>query len=172
MNSRSKTAPFVSCTSTISQPSECQSHPVSEPAEPIWQGGGPDAHCALLHDRLGFFIYVPVRPLAGPRSFGLPRACRARAPRPTPTGACVEMTLAYVYTLSCGQQGFRPFGPHHREAAGQVGSPAASSHVPSDHQTALSRALATAPIAVKAVVDSCHVLLLGNMEGGQTTYTG
>ena len=41
----------------------------------------------------------------------------------------VKMTLAYVYTLFYGHQGFRPIGPRHKKATGYVGPPAASIHV-------------------------------------------
>ena len=43
------------------------------------------------------------------------------APRGSLTGGHVKVMLAYGHSLSLDHQGFRPFSPDHREAAGPVG---------------------------------------------------
>ena len=61
------------------------------------------------------------------------------------------MMLAYSHSLSYDHQGFRPFGPGHREAAGPVGPAVASAQVHCKLQTVASCALATASTAVMEV---------------------
>ena len=70
------------------------------------------------------------------------------APRGSLTGGHVKVMLAYGYSLSYDHQGFRPFSPDHREAAGPVGPALASAEVYCDLQTVPSCALATASTAV------------------------
>ena len=56
----------------------------------------------------------------------------------------LKVMLAYSHSLSLDHQGFRPFSPDHREAAGPVGPAAARVKVHCDLQTVPSCALATA----------------------------
>ena len=51
------------------------------------------------------------------------------------TGGHVKVMLAYDYSLSYGHQGFRPFSPDHREAAGPVGPAASRVEVHFNHRT-------------------------------------
>ena len=44
------------------------------------------------------------------------------APRASLTGGHVKVMLVYSHSLSYDHQGFRPFSPDHKEAAGPVGS--------------------------------------------------
>ena len=82
------------------------------------------------------------------------------------------MVLAYSHSLSYDHQGFRPFGPDHREAAGPVGPAVARVQVHCKLQTVTACALATASTAVMEVVDFGTVLLLRNVEVGQAAYMG
>ena len=66
------------------------------------------------------------------------------APRGSLTGGHVKVMLAYGCRLSHDHQGFRPFSPDHREAAGPVGPAVARVKVHSDLQIVPSCALATA----------------------------
>ena len=80
--------------------------------------------------------------------------------------------LAYSHSLSHDHQGFRPFSPDHREAAGPVGPAVARVEVHCKLQTVASCALATASTAVMEVSNFSKVLLLGNVEVGQAAYMG
>ena len=80
--------------------------------------------------------------------------------------------LAYGYSLSHGHQGFGPFNPHHREAAGPVGPAVASVQVHCKLQTVALCALATSSTAVMEVSNFSKVLLLMNVELGQAAYMG
>ena len=71
-----------------------------------------------------------------------------RTPRGSLTGGHVKMMLAYGHTLSHDHQGFRPFSPDHREAAGPVGPAVARVQVYCKLQTVPPCALATASTAV------------------------
>ena len=82
------------------------------------------------------------------------------------------MMLACGYSLSHDHQGFRPFGPHHREAAWPVEPAEASIKVHCDHQRVPSGAFVTASTAVMEVVNLHQVLLLGSVEMGQAAYMG
>ena len=63
------------------------------------------------------------------------------------------MTLTYGHGLSFDHQGFRPFSPDHREAAGPVGPAVARVEVHCKLQTVTSYALATASMAVMEVMN-------------------
>ena len=63
------------------------------------------------------------------------------------------MMLAYGHGLSLDHQGFRPFSPDHREAAGPVGPAVARVEVHCKLQTVTSCALATASTAVMEVMN-------------------
>ena len=76
------------------------------------------------------------------------------------------MMLAYGHSLSYGHQGFRPFSPDHREAAGPVGPAVARVQVHCDHQIVPSRALTTASTAVMEVMIYTYMLLLRSVEPG------
>ena len=80
--------------------------------------------------------------------------------------------LAYGHSLSLDHQGFRPFSPDHREAAGPVGPAVARVEVYCKLQTVTSSAFATASTAVIGLVDFGTVLLLGIVEVGQAAYMG
>ena len=80
--------------------------------------------------------------------------------------------LAYGHSLSYDYQGFRPFSPVHREAAGPVGPTAARVKVHCDLQTVPSCALVTASTAVMEVSYLSQVLLLRSVEMGQAAYMG
>ena len=82
------------------------------------------------------------------------------------------MMLAYGHSLSLDHQGFRPFSPDHREAAGPVGPAVASAQVHCKLQTVASCALATASMAVMEVSNFSKVMLLRNVEVGQAAYMG
>ena len=82
------------------------------------------------------------------------------------------MMLAYGYSLLYDHQGFRPFTPDHREAAGPVGPAVASAQVHCKLQTVDSCALATASAAVMEKSNLSKVLRLGNVEVGQAAYMG
>ena len=82
------------------------------------------------------------------------------------------MMLAYGHSLSLDHQGFRPFSPDHREAAGPVGPAVARVQVHCDHQTVPSSALATASTALMAVMTYTYMLYLRSVEMGQATYMG
>ena len=82
------------------------------------------------------------------------------APRGSLTGGHVKVMLAYGHSLSLDHQGFRPFSPDHREAAGPVGPAVARVQVHCDHQTVPSRALTTASTAVMEVMIYTYMLLL------------
>ena len=82
------------------------------------------------------------------------------------------MMLACGHSLSYNHQGFRPFSPDHREAAGPAGPAVARVEVHCNVQTVPSCALATASTAVMEVSDFSKVLLLGNVEVGQAAYMG
>ena len=88
------------------------------------------------------------------------------------TGGHAKVMLAYGHSLSYGHQGFRPFSPDHREAAGPVGPAVARVQVHCNLQTVTSCALATASTAVIGLVDFGTVLLLGIVEVGQAAYMG
>ena len=94
------------------------------------------------------------------------------APRGSLTGGHVKVMLAYSHSLSYDHQGFRPFSPDHREAAGPVGPAVASAQVHCKLQTVASCALATASTAVMEVSNFSKVLLLRNVEVGQAAYMG
>ena len=80
--------------------------------------------------------------------------------------------LAYSHSLSYGHQGFMPFSPDHREAAGPVGPAVAGVQVHCKLQTGASCALATASTAVVEVSNFSKVLLLGNVAVAQAAYMG
>ena len=82
------------------------------------------------------------------------------------------MMLAYSHSLSYDHQGFRPFSPDHREAAGPVGPAVSSAQVHCKLQTVASCALATASAAVVEISNLSKVLLLRNVEVGQAAYMG
>ena len=87
----------------------------------------------------------------------------------------VKMMLAYDHSLSYDHQGFRPFSPGHREAAGPVGPAVASAQVNCKLQCSNSsfmRSRDTASTAVMEVSKFSKVLLLGNVEVGQAAYMG
>ena len=94
------------------------------------------------------------------------------APRGSLTGGHVKVMLAYGYSLSHDHQGFRPFSPDHREAAGPVGPAVASAQVHCKLQTVASCALATASKAVMEVSNFSKVLLLWNVAVAQAAYMG
>ena len=82
------------------------------------------------------------------------------------------MMLAYGHSLSYDHQGFMPFSPDHREAAGPVGPAVSRVQVHCNLQTVTSCDLATASTAVIGLVDFGTVLLLGIVEVGQAAYMG
>ena len=82
------------------------------------------------------------------------------------------MMLAYGHSLSHGHQGFRPFSPDHREAAGPVGPAVARVEVHCKLQTVTSCVLATASTAVMEVSNLSKVLLLWNVAMSQAAYMG
>ena len=84
----------------------------------------------------------------------------------------VKVMLAYSHSLSYDHQGFRPFSPDHREAAGPVGPAVASAQVHCKLQTVASCALATASTAVMEVSYFSKVLLLWNVAVVQADYMG
>ena len=81
--------------------------------------------------------------------------CHFAAPwatRESLTGGHVKMMLAYGHGLSYDHQGFRPFSPDHRKAAGPAGPAVARVEVHCKLQTVPSCSLATASTAVMEVV--------------------
>ena len=80
--------------------------------------------------------------------------------------------LAYSHSLSYGHQGFMPFSPDHREAAGPVGPAVAGVQVHCKLQTVPSCALATASTALMEVMIYTYMLLLRSVEVGQAAYMG
>ena len=94
------------------------------------------------------------------------------APRESLTGGHVKVMLAYSHSLSYDHQGFRPFGPDHREAAGPVGPAGASAQVHCKLQAVASCALATASKAVMEVSNFSKALLLWNVAVVQAAYMG
>ena len=84
----------------------------------------------------------------------------------------MKVMLSYGHSLSYDHQGFRPFSPDHREAAGPVGPAVSRVQVHCNLQTVTSCALATASTAVIGLVDFGTVLLLGIVEVGQAAYMG
>ena len=112
------------------------------------------------HYGRGFLISSIARALAAPRTFTiLPDPVRRGASqRPVSgeslTGGHVKVMVAYSHGLSLDHQGFRPFSPGHREAAGPVGPAVARIEVHCKLQTVTSRALTTAcPHASTAVME-------------------
>ena len=76
-------------------------------------------------------------------------------------------------TVSYGHQGFRPFSPDHREAAGPVGPAVARVQVHCNLQNSnFMRSRDRASTAVIGLVDFGTVLLLGIVEAGQAAYLG
>ena len=75
-----------------------------------------------------------------------------RAPRGSLNGCHVKAMLTYSHSLSHGYQGFMPFSPDHREAAGPVGPAVACVEVHCKLQTVTSCALATASTAVMELI--------------------
>ena len=110
------------------------------------------------------------------RAPAVPRTFRAAPPRGRPADdpheGHVKVMLAYSHSLSYDHQGFRPFAPDHREAAGPVGPAVARVQVHCKLQTMPPCALATASTAVMEVSNFSKVLLLGNVEVGQAAYMG
>ena len=91
------------------------------------------------------------------------------APRGSLTGGHVKVMLAYGHSLSHDHQGFRPFSPDHREAAGPVGPAVARVQVHCDHQTVPSRALTTAstrrPSQVGGAGDLTQITVISHIPG-------
>ena len=67
--------------------------------------------------------------LQGPPTFA------TSPPHGHPVEGHVKVMLAYSHSLSHDHQGFRPFSPDHREAAGPVGPAAARVEVHLNHRT-------------------------------------
>ena len=74
------------------------------------------------------------RALAAPPTFTI-LPTRGRPAGASLEAMAVKVMLAYSHSLSYDHQGFKPFGPDHREAAGPVGPAVASLQVHCDHQT-------------------------------------
>ena len=129
------------------------------------------AVCYARDCRRRFLISSIARALAGPSIFTIsPRP--VGAPRGSLTGGHVKVMLAYGHSLSHGLQGFRPFSPDHREAAGPVGPALSSAQVHCKLQTVASCALATASAAVVEGSNFSKVLLLWNVAVAQGAYMG
>ena len=84
------------------------------------------------------------RALAGPPTFTIRFRRPVGAPREPHWRPCKGDKLAYGHSLSLDHQGFRPFSPDHREAAGPVGPAVARVEVHCKLQTKTSCALMTA----------------------------
>ena len=80
--------------------------------------------------------------------------------------------LACGRSLSHDHQGFKPFDPVQREAAGPVRPAVARVQVHCDHQIVPSRALTTASTAVMEVMIYSYMLLLRSVEVGRAAYMG
>ena len=94
------------------------------------------------------------------------------APRESLTGGHVKVMLACDHSLSYDHQGFRPFSPGHKEAAGPMGPALPRVQVHCKLQTVTSCPLATASKAVMEVSNFSKVLLLWNVAVVQAAYMG
>ena len=111
------------------------------------------------------------RPRASPSwSLSFHHFATPGTPRGSLTEGHIKVMLAYCCRLSHDYQGFRPFSPGHREAAGPVGPAVARVEVHCKLQTVTSCVLATASTVVMESMNQRNVLLPRNVEVGQAAY--